>query len=165
MIDFIKTRDVKDPIRNVKENAGIDFFIPEKTEELVNEILEFNKDIAIVDNKIYIPPHSDILIPAGIKSKFDQNLALISANKSGIATKKKLIYGAEVIDSGYQGEWHFHLINWSSESQIIEFGQKIIQFLPVVISNELHNICNCSEEEFFTVKTERGEGGFGSSGV
>lgn len=34
MIDFIKTRDVKDPIRNVKENAGIDFFIPEKTVNL-----------------------------------------------------------------------------------------------------------------------------------
>ena len=30
MIEFLKIRNVKDPIWDFNENAGIDFFIPEK---------------------------------------------------------------------------------------------------------------------------------------
>ena len=32
-MQFIKTRDVKSPVRSVEENAGIDLFIPENTEQ------------------------------------------------------------------------------------------------------------------------------------
>jgi len=165
MIEFLLVRNVKEPIRDVNENAGIDMFIPEKDDDIVKEILDFNPKIIIEDNKMIIPPQQDILIPAGVKSKFDKNISLTAANKSGIATKKKLIFGAEIIDSSYHGEIHFHLINWSSEPQIIEFGQKIIQFIPNIISNEEHIVRRCSEDEFFTVKSNRGDGGFGSTGV
>ena len=168
MMQFLKVRDVKDPIRDVNENAGIDFFIPEKSDSMIAEIVGFNPNITFSGNTIIIPPHEDILISAGIKSKFDKNLALIANNKSGIATKKKLIFGASVIDSSYQGEWHFHLINWSKQEQRIEFGQKIIQFIPTVISNEKHTIDDLiftTEDEFFTEKTNRGADGFGSTGT
>ena len=165
MIEFLLVRNVKEPIRDVNENAGIDMFIPEKDDDIVKEILDFNSKITIEDNKMIIPPHQDILIPDGVKSKFDKNLGLVAANKSGVATKKKLIFGAELIDSGYEGEWHFHLINWSDETQAIEFGQKILQFVPTVISNEELVVRHCSEEEFFTVHSNRGNGGFGSTGV
>lgn len=165
MIEFLPVRNVKDPIRDVKENAGIDMFIPEKDDDIVKEILDFNPKIIIDGNTITIPPHQDILIPAGVKSKFDCNLGFIAANKSGIATKKKLIYGAELIDSGYEGEWHFHLINWSDDPQTIEFGQKILQFVPTIISNEELVVRHCSEDEFFMVHSSRKDGGFGSTGV
>lgn len=168
MIEFIKTRNVKSPERDASENAGIDFYIPEidgfNTEELNN----FSEYIYTHDNTISlrIPPHKDILIPSGIKSKFDNNLALIANNKSGIATKKKLVYGASVIDSSYQGEWHFHLINTSNEPQIIEFGQKIIQFIPHYISIDDIIISDETEEDFFkNTKSNRGDKGFGSTGV
>ena len=168
MIQFLKVRDVKDPIRDVNENAGIDFFIPEKSDDVVKEIKDFNQNIIIEDNNIIIPPHQDILIPAGIKSKFDKNLALIAANKSGVSTKNKLIFGAQVIDASYQGEWHIHLINWSDSAQTISFGKKIIQFIPTVISNDEHTIDDLiftTEDEFFTEKTNRGTDGFGSTGT
>lgn len=168
MIKFLKVRDVKDPIRDVDENAGIDFFIPEKTDSLVAELVAFNPNITFSGNTIIIPPHEDICIPAGIKSKFDKNLALIAANKSGVATKNKLIFGAQVIDTAYQGEWHFHLINWSKHEQRIEFGKKIIQFVPTVISNDLHTVEDLvltTEDKFFNEKTNRGAGGFGSTGT
>jgi dUTPase len=55
------------------------------------------------DGVIYIAPRADIVIPSGICSKFPANLALIANNKSGVATKKKLIFGASVIDTSYQG--------------------------------------------------------------
>lgn len=165
MIKFIKVREVKDPIRDEKENAGIDFFVPEKSAELDQEIRDFNGRIGIHENYLSIPPHQDILIPAGIKSKFDTNIGFIAANKSGVATKNKLIYGAELIDTSYQGEWHFHLINWSDEEQRINYGQKILQFVPVIISTEAHEVLDCSEEEFFEVQSNRGADGFGSTGV
>lgn len=106
MIQFIKTRDVKSPIRNEKENAGIDLFIPENTEDfrealkLKNPNLHFNIDTGVIT----IMPHEGIIIPSGIKSKFANNLALIANNKSGIVIKKRLIFGASVIDASYQGE-------------------------------------------------------------
>jgi deoxyuridine 5'-triphosphate nucleotidohydrolase len=165
MIEFIKIRDVKDPERNVNENAGIDFYIPELTEDVAKKILEFNHYLSIKDNTIYISPHEDILIPSGIKAKFDKNIAMVVSNKSGIATKKKLIHGAHIIDSSYEGEWMFHLINWSNQTQTLDFGTRVVQVVPIIISNEQHIMKDCSEEEFFKIKSERGQGGFGSTGI
>ena len=165
MLEFIKTRNVKSPERNALENAGIDFYIPEKTSYTEEELKTFGSGVSIVDNHINIAPHKDVKIPAGIKSKFPNNLALIAYNKSGIATKKKLVVAAQVIDAAYQGEWHIHLINTSDESQVIEFGQKIVQFIPEVISTDDVIVRDMNEEEFFTEKTSRGAGGFGSTGI
>lgn len=167
MIEFIKTRNVKDPVWNPVENAGIDVFIPEKDAYTDEDIKNMSNGGAVVidGNSITILPHCDIKIPAGIKSKFPNNVALIANNKSGIATKKKLVFGAAVIDSAYQGEWHIHLINTSNNPQTIEFGQKIVQFIPHYIYNEGLVVRDVPENEFFTEKTERGAGGFGSTGV
>lgn len=164
-MEFIKVRNVKDPVRNAQENAGIDFYIPEVDSFTSDEIKKFGDGVSIYDNKIFIQPHCDVLIPSGIMSKFSSNLALVAHNKSGIATKKKLVAGATVIDASYQGEWHFHLINTSDSVQCMEFGQKIIQFIPLIISTEDVVIKNMSPEEFFTETTSRGAGGFGSTGV
>lgn len=165
MIEFIKTRNVKDPVRNAKENAGIDFYIPEKDSFTAEEIKNFGEHVYVEGNSIKIHPHCDIKIPAGIKSKFPNNVACVAYNKSGIATKKKLVVGAAVIDCAYQGEWHLHLINTSDETQTIEFGQKIVQFIPQIIDTSDVVISNLPENEFFTETTDRGAGGFGSTGV
>ena len=166
-LEFIKTRNVKDPVWNPAENAGIDFYIPEKDSFTSNELAAFGDKVSFDTNSntIYIAPHADIKIPAGIKSKFTNDIALIANNKSGIATKKKLIFGASVIDASYQGEWHIHLINTSDETQTIEFGQKIVQFIPHYIYNEGFVVRDVPESEFFTEKTERGSGAFGSTGT
>lgn len=168
MFEYLKIRDVKDPIRDVEENAGIDFFIPEKSVEMVEKLKAFNPAIEINDNQIVIPPHEDILIPSGLKTKFPKNVAFMANNKSGIATKNKLIFGAQLIDTGYQGECHIHLINFSNKTQYLEFGKKAIQFVPVLISNDegkVYDALFTSEEEFFNKTTNRGASGFGSTGV
>lgn len=168
MVDFLKIRNVKGPVWDFNENAGIDIYIPEKDDDVVREIMEFNdrydNNITIDGNVITIPAHQDILIPAGIKSKFPKNVALMANNKSGIATKKKLIYGAQLIDSSYQGEWHIHLINTSNKDQTLEFGTKCVQFVPVEIYTEGCTVTT-DADNFFTETTDRGEGGFGSTGV
>lgn len=164
-MEFIKTRNVKSPERNVTENAGIDFYIPEKDSFTAEELFGFGDGVKIEDNNIIIMPHYDVKIPSGIKSRFANNIAVVAANKSGIATKKKLVVGAQVIDAAYQGEWHIHLINTSDRQQILQFGQKVIQFIPYVIDTGDIVISDKTEEEFFTEKTSRGDKGFGSTGV
>lgn len=168
MIEFLKTRNVKDPVWNFEENAGIDFYIPEKDDDVVKEIMEFNdkygNGVTIDGNVITIPAHEDILIPTGIKSKFPKTVGLMANNKSGVATKKKLVFGAQLIDTSYQGEWHIHLINTSNKPQTLEFGTKCVQFVPVMLYTEGCTITT-DEANFFTETTNRGAGGFGSTGV
>jgi dUTPase len=175
-MQFIKTRDVKSPERNVAENAGIDVYIPNNTPEFIEALIAKNPSLRtldpelfghsyIRDNTIYIGPHEDIIIPSGIRSKFDSNLALIANNKSGIATKKKLVFGASVIDASYQGEWHLHLINTSNKYQTLEFGQKAIQFIPHLIATDEVEVLDLTPEEFYTEKTSRGDGWQGSTGL
>ncbi len=180
-MQFIKTRDVKNPERNVAENAGIDIYIPNNTPDFVQALLLKNAHLKADNNmlkygikssyldiengKIYIAPHEDIIIPSGIRSKFGPHLALIANNKSGIATKKKLVFGASVIDASYQGEWHLHLINTSNEYQTLECGQKAIQFIPHLIATDEVEVLDLTPEEFYTEKTSRGDGWQGSTGV
>lgn len=183
-MQFIKTRDVKDPVRNVNENAGIDFYVPAYCYQFRQDLLAkntsmkaprtkvsefftrlFRKTYIDLGGTIHIAPHKDVIIPTGIRSKFENNLALIANNKSGIATKKKLIFGASVIDNSYQGEWHGHMINTSNSYQTVECGQKIIQFIPHVISTSAVEVLDLTAEEFYTEKTSRGEGWQGSTGV
>ena len=180
-MQFIKVRDVKSPIRDVEENAGIDFYIPENNESFKEALFKVNPKIEDIATKGYaspmsvyfnsntgvisIAPHKSVIIPTGIKSKFGPELALIANNKSGVATKKQLIFGASVIDCGYQGEWHIHLINTSDLYQEVACGEKAIQFIPHLISTDPVEILDLSEEDFYTKKTNRGTGWQGSTGL
>lgn len=142
---FTKIRPVKSPTRGTEFSAGIDFYVPE----------DFGTQI--------IPSGSDILIPSGIKVRVPKGYALIAFNKSGIATKKKLDVGACVVDEDYTGEVHIHLINTGNYDVVINSHDKIVQFilLPVnyagVMEVDQHYYDSFGE-------TERGSGGFGSTG-
>ena len=142
---FIKVRDVKSPCRAHETDAGIDFFIPNDFEMMI------------------LKPGEDVCIPSGIHVIVPQGFALIFKEKSGVALKKKLTIGACVVDSDYRGEVHLHLFNNGTEPVIIEPGYKITQGLIVHIS--LETVEEMTGAEYFGNETERGAGGFGSSGV
>ena len=86
-------------------------------------------------------------------------------NKSGIATKKGLSVGACVIDEDYQGEIHIHLTNISNNSTTIEGGDKIVQCLILPINYEGVEIVESEDQMWNGEVTERGSGGFGSTGT
>lgn len=142
---YIKTKEVKDPVRGHETDAGIDFFIPNDFQPLI------------------LKPNEDVLIDAGIKVIIPKGYALIFKEKSGVATKKKLTIGASVVDSDYRGVVHLHLFNNGKENVAIGPGDKITQGIIVPISLCTPRII--SEEEYNSYTTERGEGGFGSTGV
>lgn len=146
VVKYAKVRDVKSPSVGTKGSAGIDLFIP-------NDVPETT-----------ILPSESVLIPSGIKFNIEEGFALVAKNKSGVAVKRGLIKGAELIDSDYTGEVHIHLINTTNKPVKINAGDKIIQFVlmyaPSVFLEEL------SETQLYQNKeTERGEGGFGSTGT
>jgi dUTP pyrophosphatase len=140
---ILKTRDVKTPSRGTSESAGIDFYVPNDFEDVV------------------LQPGESVLIPSGIKAQVPRGNALIAFNKSGVATKQGLMVGACVVDEDYEGIIHLHMTNTSNKEQLIKAGQKLVQFilLPVNYSEvrEVH--------ELQSRNTERGSGGFGSTGL
>lgn len=158
---FTKIRNVKTPQRAHATDAGMDFFIPEWSEEYEDLLKEKNENIVIEDKRIAIKPHCRILIPSGIKMKVPVDHMIIAQNKSGVASKKGLDVGACVIDESYVGEWHINLINTTSDKVYIDFGQKIVQFVCVPIKTP--GLIEISNDLFSEINTKRGEDGFGST--
>ena len=164
--------DVKAPERELG-NAGIDFRIPEYTETFAKAFEEKNNSAYLMhaDDGTYfikIFPHDRVNIPSGIRSRIDANVALEAQNKSGIATKRGLVYGASVIDANYTGIIHLSMINTTDKEVDIPLGTKIVQFIPRLIDIspiEVYN--NISLDEFYKdfEFSNRGEGAFGSTGV
>lgn len=127
----------------------------------------FKFDSATGKAYFLLSPHSRVLIPSGIHSRMTSpGRALIAANKSGVATKHGLVFGAQVVDYTYQGEIHISVINTSTEVVRIYEGMKLIQFIetpiyanPVEITEGLENL-----EKFYDgLEKDRKDGGFGST--
>jgi len=143
---FSRIRDVKIPTRANSTDAGIDFFIPND-----------------YDGKTELSPGESCFIPSGVKVDVPEGYALIAFNKSGVAVKKGLHVGACVVDCGYQGEIHINLTNVSAEDQTISAGDKIVQFILLPLASPY--IEEVNELDLHTEKSNRGSGGFGSTGV
>ena len=145
MINFIKTREVKTPNRAHPTDAGIDFFIPDD----------------LHPNNLTVKPHSCICVPSGIRAIIPKNHAGIFKNKSSIGAKG-LLLGPCVVDSDYRGEIQILLWNVSDEEITLKPGQKLTQMLVQKVEND--SMCQITEEAFESRQTERGNGGFGSTG-
>lgn len=166
--------DVKAPVRD-SGNAGVDFFIPKYNKTFADAFnTKNNPDQAYLSTDIdgvgiiRIMPHGRVNIPSGIRSFISPNVALEAQNKSGIATKYGLVYGASVVDANYQGIIHISLINTTDKVIELPYGMKAVQFLPRLIDIspiEVYN--NMSLDEFYKdfEFSNRGEGAFGSTGV
>ncbi len=142
-----KIRKVKTPTRGTKGSAGIDFYVPDN----------YPADIGPID-----PGHA-VFVPSGISAKVPDGYALIAFNKSGVALKKGLTVGACVVDSDYQGEIHLHLVNTSTKPVHIEPGEKLVQFLLLPVDH--CDIEVVDRDTLFQSESQRGSGGFGSTGV
>lgn len=141
-LNYYKTKSVKSPKIGTSGSAGIDFFIPDDFEPCMLE------------------PMHDIKINLGIVTEFEEGLALIAHNKSGVATKMKLTVGACVVDSDYRGEIHAHMFNLGEEPVELVPGMKIVQFILQPYVKPV--LCELDQ---MPLDTERGAGGFGSTGI
>lgn len=112
---------------------------------------------------LYLEPGQGINIPSGLSVDLPHGYALDFRNKSGIATKKNLVVGAELVDEDYTGIMHLNIHNIGKTRQELSCGMKIAQ---AVFERTYYDVLHISNsEEPLTKKTKRGEGGFGSTGI
>ena len=107
-----------------------------------------------------IPPHETVMIHTGLAMEIPEGYAGFLFARSGIASKRGLAPANKVgvIDSDYRGEFMVALHNHSNVPAEIAGGERVAQLciLPVVHGEFV--LSDTLDE------TERGEGGFGSTG-
>lgn len=116
---------------------------------------------AALDEPVFIAGGKTALIPTGFSIECEDGVVALIFARSGLALKKgiSLANGVGVIDSDYRGEVKIALINNTSETFIVNPGDRVAQmgFFPVFTADfEVADSLN---------DTERGEGGFGHTGV
>ena len=98
-----------------------------------------------------------IVIDTGVHVAIPVGYAGFLKSKSGLNVKHDIV-GEGVIDSGYTGSIRVKLYNHGAESYMIEKGDKISQLVILPIYTPDLELVSDLEE------TERGDGGFGSTG-
>ena len=116
---------------------------------------------ACVQDPVVLAPGQTHLVPTGLSLYVaDPGLAAILLPRSGLGHKHGIVLGNLVglIDSDYQGPLMVSVWNRGQTPFTIEPGERIAQMVVVpVVQVQLDVV-----EQF--VATDRGEGGFGSSG-
>lgn len=104
-----------------------------------------------------VPARGNAVIDTGVHVEIPEGYTIFLKSKSGLNVKHNLI-GEGVIDSGYTSSIRVKLYNLGDEDYEVQKGDKIIQMviLPCVY-------CGFTQVEKFA-ETERGDGGFGSTG-
>ena len=115
---------------------------------------------AAIDEAITIEPGETKMIPTGFAFEIPAGYAGFVYARSGLASKRGLAPANKVgvIDSDYRGEVMTALHNHGKESQSIEPGERIAQMViaPYITANFI-----LADE---LDDTQRGTGGFGSTG-
>lgn len=105
-----------------------------------------------------VPAHGSVVIDTGVHIELPNNTVGMLKSKSGLNVKHG-ITGEGVIDVGYTGSICVKLYNNSAAPYVFNRGDKIIQLviLPVLLSDVA--VVDSLED------TERGDNGFGSTGI
>lgn len=117
---------------------------------------------AAVAEPVEIPPHEIRLIPTGLAAApARRDVMLMLCARSGLASKHGIgmANGVGIVDADYRGEICVPLINQSDVPFTVTDGLRIAQMIVVpVILPEI-------TESDILPETDRGSGGFGSTGV
>ena len=125
------------PTRAHSTDAGLDLYSPERK---------------------VIRPNDFVRIDTGVHVEIPTGYVGMITSKSGLMAKEG-ITSRGTIDSGYVGSIQAVLFNHSGKTYIVEQGQKITQLVLLpIITPELELVDGLEE-------TERGNSGFGSTGI
>jgi dUTP pyrophosphatase len=102
-----------------------------------------------------------VAVETGIVLQFPSNVYARIAPRSGLAFKHGIQVGAGVVDSDYTGTLKVILFNHGTEPFPVRVGDRIAQVIFEKIETPTLEECTFDD---LTV-TERGTGGFGSTGV
>jgi dUTP pyrophosphatase len=116
---------------------------------------------ANIDESITLKPLQRALVKTGLFMAIPAGYEAQVRPRSGLAFKKGItvLNSPGTIDADYRGEVGVILVNLSDQDFVVEDGERIAQLV----------VAQCEQAEFVETaelsETERGEGGFGSTGV
>ena len=148
MIKFVNTSKNEDPIYAKEGDSGFDL----------------RAELTEMGGKLTLKPFERTLIPTGLYFELPQGYEMQIRPRSGLSYKTGLMAILGTVDTGYRGEVKVIMINLSDKEVTIEQGERVAQ--GVVASRistdfghliKMHSVNQLSQ-------TERGSGGFGSTG-
>ena len=115
---------------------------------------------ACLDAEVTIAPGETVFIPTGLSVEIPAGCAGLIYARSSMGAKRGLAPANKVgvIDSDYRGEIKVVLLNHSSCVQIVAPGERIAQMIITPVLTPAY------EEVEELTDTDRGAGGFGSTG-
>ena len=116
---------------------------------------------ANIDKQIEILPGKSEVIPTGLAIAIPKNFEIQIRPRSGLAAKSQItvLNTPGTIDADFRGEIKVILINLSNKVFIVENGLRIAQMvLCPIVKAKLKEVAELA-------CTERGSGGFGSTGI
>lgn len=116
---------------------------------------------ANIDASITLAPLERVLVKTGLFLELPQGVECQVRPRSGLALKRGItvLNSPGTVDADYRGEVGVILINLSNETFVIEDGERIAQLVFAKHEQISFNQVDVLSE------TERGAGGFGSTGV
>ena len=115
---------------------------------------------AFLEKDLILKSNQTVIVPTGLSIAIDQNLEIQIRPRSGLAAKNNItvLNTPGTIDSDYRGEIKVILINLSEKVFLVKKGARIAQMV----------LCPIVKAKLVEVKslddTDRGSGGFGSTG-
>ena len=115
---------------------------------------------ACIEEAVTIQPSQTVLIPTGLSMEIEQGFAGFIYARSGLATKRSLAPANKVgvIDADYRGEILVALHNHGDRAETVDAGERVAQLVVTPFLSVTFEECDSLGE------TERGTGGFGSTG-
>ena len=107
---------------------------------------------------VTLPPGARAKIPTGIAVAVPKGMVGLIWDKSGLSNMHGLKTLGGVVDAGYRGEVLVGIVNLSSETYTVQKGHKVAQMLIQKIERVSLEVVDELDA------TDRGHGGFGSTG-
>ena len=115
---------------------------------------------ACLDADVTIEPGKTVFIPTGLAMEVPKGYAGLIYARSSMGTKRGLAPANKVgvVDSDYRGEVMVALHNHGQQPQVVAHGERIAQLLVTPVLAPAFEECDDLTD------TQRGTGGFGSTG-
>lgn len=142
-IDVILGKNGRLPVYKSQLSAGADLY-------------------AANDKEIILQPNQRMLIPTRLRIELPEDAEAEVRPRSGMVLKEGLVSYVGTIDADYQGEIGIILHNVSDKPRTIRCGERYAQIVFIGAGGLFQ--ADFRRVSCFTRKSERGEGGFGSTG-
>ena len=110
---------------------------------------------------LVLEPHRRAMVPTGVRIALPEGFEAQVRPRSGLAAKAGItvLNSPGTVDSDYRGEVKVILINHSDEPFVIHDGDRIAQMVIARHESASFEVVASLDD------TQRGEGGFGSTGI